>query len=299
MKYGCSIMLDGWTDRKIRMLINFLVNYSLGTMFVKSIDASEFMKTGAKSKLLLTPHAAHCLDLILEDIGKIAKVKKVIQRGIKLVGYIYKHSLALNIRPTFSQCHFFPSERHSAATSTTIFLATDPTNKNLLFPSNCVPSTKKLDKSNYATWASNIMLWISDQEYTNHITNTINYVTAPDMSLSPLSIHPSNKFSNLMSHVSVWSKACTLCTNDTQHFYGVCHDLMTLIAPQKLDGPMSAYIGRACATLHDLDELLPPTTTNPAETKRNLKMATPSCFLSFMACLQSILLSMTKFWDHL
>ncbi|KAL2337368.1 hypothetical protein Fmac_011814 [Flemingia macrophylla] len=39
---------------------------------------------------------AYCLDLMLEDIGKIAKVKRVIQRGIKLVGYIYNHTLTLN-----------------------------------------------------------------------------------------------------------------------------------------------------------------------------------------------------------
>ncbi|RDX61627.1 hypothetical protein CR513_60125, partial [Mucuna pruriens] len=47
-KYGCSIMSDGWTDKKNRTLINFLVNCSSGTMFVKCIDASEFMKIGDK-----------------------------------------------------------------------------------------------------------------------------------------------------------------------------------------------------------------------------------------------------------
>nr|XP_004513981.1 uncharacterized protein LOC101511956 [Cicer arietinum] len=105
-------------------------------MFVKSIDASAYMKTGIKifelldnfveeigeqnivqvvtdngsnyvlaGKLLTakrphlfwTPCAAHCLDLMLEDIGKIAKVKAVIRNGISLVGFIYDHTLALNI----------------------------------------------------------------------------------------------------------------------------------------------------------------------------------------------------------
>lgn len=37
IKYGCSIMSDGWTDRKNRTLINFLINCSLGTKFVKSV----------------------------------------------------------------------------------------------------------------------------------------------------------------------------------------------------------------------------------------------------------------------
>ncbi|RDX70318.1 hypothetical protein CR513_50457, partial [Mucuna pruriens] len=111
MKYGCSIMSHGWTNRKNRMLINFLVNYSMETMFVKSIDASKFMKTedkvyellnsfveeigeknviqvvtdnesnyvmadNHKNKIILDAMCYHRLDLMLEDIGKIAKVKK-------------------------------------------------------------------------------------------------------------------------------------------------------------------------------------------------------------------------------
>ena len=37
-------MSDGWTDRKERSLVNFLVNSSRGTMFIKSIDASSMVK---------------------------------------------------------------------------------------------------------------------------------------------------------------------------------------------------------------------------------------------------------------
>src|ERR1043165_5721355 len=44
-----------------------------------------------------TPCAAHCIDLMLEDIGKIPKVKKVIQKAISLSGFIYNHSLVLNL----------------------------------------------------------------------------------------------------------------------------------------------------------------------------------------------------------
>ncbi|XP_004499250.1 uncharacterized protein [Cicer arietinum] len=128
-------MSDGWTDRKNRTLTNFLVNSTVGTMFVKSIDVSSYTKTRIKilellnnfveeigeqnivqvvtdnesnyvlvSKLLTAkrPHlfwtlcVAHCLDLMLEDIGKISKVKTVIQKGISLVGFIYNHILTLN-----------------------------------------------------------------------------------------------------------------------------------------------------------------------------------------------------------
>ena len=135
VNFGCSIMSDAWTDKKNRTLINFMVNSPSGTMFVKSVDAFAYMKTGEKifelldafveeigeknvvqvvsdngsnyvlagkllqakrKNLFWTPCAAHCVDLMLEDIGKLPRVKRTIQRGIALVGFIYNHSLALN-----------------------------------------------------------------------------------------------------------------------------------------------------------------------------------------------------------
>lgn len=47
-KRGCSIMSDGWKDKKERTLINFLVNCPKGTMFIESIDASAYSKTGER-----------------------------------------------------------------------------------------------------------------------------------------------------------------------------------------------------------------------------------------------------------
>jgi hypothetical protein len=37
-------MSDGWTDRKGTSLLNFLVHFPRGTMFIKSIDASTHVK---------------------------------------------------------------------------------------------------------------------------------------------------------------------------------------------------------------------------------------------------------------
>ncbi|XP_042051749.1 uncharacterized protein LOC121797083 [Salvia splendens] len=138
-KVGCSIMSDGWSDRKQRSIINFLVNSPSGSVFIRSIDASGIVKTGEKifemldsmvdeigeenvvqvvtvngsnyvaaGKLLMakrehlywTPCAAHCIDLMLEDIGKIAVIKNTIKRSISLVGYIYSHSFTLNLLRT-------------------------------------------------------------------------------------------------------------------------------------------------------------------------------------------------------
>ena len=101
-------------------------------MFVKSIDASSFMKTEEKTFELLdtfveqigeanvvqvvsdngsnyvlarklleakrpnlywNPCAAHYIDLILEDIGKIPRIVKTLERVIQLTGYIYNHGV--------------------------------------------------------------------------------------------------------------------------------------------------------------------------------------------------------------
>ncbi|XP_059076459.1 uncharacterized protein LOC131043284 [Cryptomeria japonica] len=107
---GCTILSDGWTDSRNRTLINFLVASGGQVVFLKSIDASDQVKNAktlcntldevvtevgvqnvvqvvtdnaaacvAACKLLQARHpslfwspcAAHCLDLLLEDIGKL------------------------------------------------------------------------------------------------------------------------------------------------------------------------------------------------------------------------------------
>ena len=50
-KTGCTLMSDGWSDRKNRSICNFLVNSPKGTIFLASIDTSEISKT--KKKYLL------------------------------------------------------------------------------------------------------------------------------------------------------------------------------------------------------------------------------------------------------
>ena len=42
---GCTIMIDEWTDQRNRTLINFLVSCPTGTMLLKSVDASDKVKT--------------------------------------------------------------------------------------------------------------------------------------------------------------------------------------------------------------------------------------------------------------
>ncbi|XP_059598128.1 uncharacterized protein LOC104881306 [Vitis vinifera] len=143
-QYGCSIMSDGWTDGKSRCLINFLVNSPAGTWFMKSIDASDTIKNGEnmfkyldevveeigeenvvqvitdnasnyvnagmrlmekRSRLWWTPCAAHCIDLMLEDIGKLNVHATTLSRARQVVKFIYRHTWVLSLMRTFTKNH--------------------------------------------------------------------------------------------------------------------------------------------------------------------------------------------------
>lgn len=55
-----------------------------------------------RENLYWSPCAAHCVELMLEDIGKLPRVKRTIERGITLVGFIYNHSSTLNMMRKFT-----------------------------------------------------------------------------------------------------------------------------------------------------------------------------------------------------
>lgn len=126
-KTRCTIMSDG----RSRTILNFLVACPKGTIFLKSVDASDQVKDAqllfhlldevveevgvqnvvqvitdnasnyvATGRLLeekhptiwWTPCATHCLDLMLEDIGKIEWVRKCVEQAKCITKYIYNHS---------------------------------------------------------------------------------------------------------------------------------------------------------------------------------------------------------------
>ena len=111
-------------------MINFLVNSSEGTYFLESVNASSEKHSAnmlvdlldkkieeigkdkvvqvvtdneanfkAAGKLLMeriptifwSPCAAHCLDLMLEDIGNLKEFKKPITRARRVTTFIYQH----------------------------------------------------------------------------------------------------------------------------------------------------------------------------------------------------------------
>nr|XP_045090250.1 uncharacterized protein LOC109774590 [Aegilops tauschii subsp. strangulata] len=134
-EYGCTLMSDGWTDMSGRHLINFLANSPEGTFFLGTSNVSAESVTAelvakllseqieaigpelviqvvrdngsnykATGRLLMdkypslycTPCAAHCLDLMLEDIGKIREFNDCIVKAKKLTRFIYAHGRILD-----------------------------------------------------------------------------------------------------------------------------------------------------------------------------------------------------------
>nr|GLL37844.1 uncharacterized protein LOC109167856 [Ipomoea trifida] len=135
-KYGCSLMMDKWTDRRGRAFINVLVNCSLGSYFLESVDvskdtvdankmlelfetfvnqvgkdnvvqvisdnASENVRAGKDlmevfPSLYWTPCAAHCINLMFKDIFEIRHFSMAYKRALKLSVYIHSKTKLLNL----------------------------------------------------------------------------------------------------------------------------------------------------------------------------------------------------------
>ena len=61
-KTECTIMSDGWTDKKRRLICNFLVNNPKGTIFLYSLDTSDISKT--------THKVLKMLDVVVTFVGE-------------------------------------------------------------------------------------------------------------------------------------------------------------------------------------------------------------------------------------
>ncbi|PKU72311.1 uncharacterized protein LOC110106281 isoform X2 [Dendrobium catenatum] len=134
---GCSILLDGWTDQQGRSLIRFLVDSPQGTIFLRSVDASDAIsnadalfllfskvveEVGAQNVVQVIAHekscymeaagkklvekyrslfwtvcADYCINLILEKIGVLDHVKKVLFDAKAITRFIYSHLLPFEL----------------------------------------------------------------------------------------------------------------------------------------------------------------------------------------------------------
>ncbi|XP_031739008.1 uncharacterized protein LOC116402801 [Cucumis sativus] len=104
-KVGCTVMADGWTDRRNRTLINFLVNSPKGTMFIESIDASFYVKDGKKMFELLDNFVdqigeANVVQVVTDSAS--ANVMAALKRGIEISNFIYVRPGLLNMMRRFT-----------------------------------------------------------------------------------------------------------------------------------------------------------------------------------------------------
>ncbi|KAK9689613.1 hypothetical protein RND81_09G071200 [Saponaria officinalis] len=139
---GVTIMCDGWGGPTNMSIINFLIYSVRGTIFHKSIDASDVlrkdtdyyyklmkevvdeigahrvvqvvtdnkaaMKAAGKKlmenykTLYWTACAAHCQDLLLEDLGNRSSIKKVISRARLITKFIYTYKWVTNYMKKFT-----------------------------------------------------------------------------------------------------------------------------------------------------------------------------------------------------
>ncbi|KAI3988058.1 hypothetical protein MKX01_011847 [Papaver californicum] len=135
-KTGCTLMSDGWTDKKHTSIINFLVNSPSGMFFLQSIDKSDiqhnadnlfalldtivaeigeenvvqvitdgvlaYVKAGEmlmdkRKSLYWSPCPAHCINLIFEDIGNLPMYHDAVEKAGLMSVYIYKRVWVLNL----------------------------------------------------------------------------------------------------------------------------------------------------------------------------------------------------------
>ncbi|XP_054791275.1 uncharacterized protein LOC129296901 [Prosopis cineraria] len=132
---GCTLMVEGWIDKRQRTLINFLVYSPISLVFVKSVDGSHIVKDAknlfslfckviewvsptnivhvvtdnatnyvAAGKLIRekynhiywSPCVAHCLNLILKDIASMPHVADLATKASKIIVFVYNHMAFLS-----------------------------------------------------------------------------------------------------------------------------------------------------------------------------------------------------------
>lgn len=132
---GATLVSDGWTNVQNRAIINFLLVTPDGAMFVDGVDTTGQIKdadfiaieltkriesigsdnivqvvtdsagncVAARNKLavkypsiVFSPCTAHCIDLLLEDIGKLCWARDIISKGHEIVKFITNHQSPLD-----------------------------------------------------------------------------------------------------------------------------------------------------------------------------------------------------------
>jgi hypothetical protein len=137
---GCTVMTDAWSDRRRRGVMNLVVHSAHGVLFLDSVNCSSERKdgqyifelvdkcieeigeknvvqvvtdnasvnvtaagilAGKRKTIFWNGCAAHCLDLMLEDIGKLGPVEETIASARQVTSFLYDHTRLLDLMRNF------------------------------------------------------------------------------------------------------------------------------------------------------------------------------------------------------
>lgn len=133
---GCTVMADRWMDKTGRAIINFFIYCPKGTMFLKSVDASDIENTSegllsvfdgivqdvgpgnivnfitdsapcykAAGRALMNKYktffwsvcANHCIELMLKGLAEMDEVNELLTKAKKICQLVYNNAWVLNL----------------------------------------------------------------------------------------------------------------------------------------------------------------------------------------------------------
>ncbi|RVW91561.1 hypothetical protein CK203_046150 [Vitis vinifera] len=140
--YGCTIMCDGWSSRTRKPIINFMIYCDRSMIYHSLVDTTNIPKTAdyifslmdkvveevgeenvvqvvtdneasfktagmllmeKRKHLFWSPCAAHCIDLMLEDIGSMKQIKETLDQAKMITGFIYNSLKVVNLMKVFTK----------------------------------------------------------------------------------------------------------------------------------------------------------------------------------------------------
>ncbi|RVX03657.1 hypothetical protein CK203_022942 [Vitis vinifera] len=140
--YGSTIICDGWSFRTRKPIINFMIYCDRSMIYHSSVDTTNIPKTTyyifslmdkvvekvgeenvvqvvtdneasfkatdmllmEKHKhLFLSPCAAHCIGLMLEDIASMKQIKETLDQAKMIIGFIYNSLKVVNLMKVFTK----------------------------------------------------------------------------------------------------------------------------------------------------------------------------------------------------
>ena len=136
------IMCDGWSSRTRKPIINFMVYCDRSMIYLSSVDTTNIPKMTnyifslmdkiveevgeenvvqvvteneasfkvvgmllmeKRKHLFWSPCAAHCIDLMLEDIGNMKQIKETLDQAKMITSFIYNSSKVVNLMKVFTK----------------------------------------------------------------------------------------------------------------------------------------------------------------------------------------------------